>query len=103
MRNPFGSRTITAGIVGIVFGGLAEALINRLTGATLITDGIMWGAVLAIFVSSLPNFARMGSLTVKSERPFINVAVGAALFLLISVLVVLFFYVIFSLFGRFLP
>jgi hypothetical protein len=103
MRNPLGSRAITAGIAGIVFGGLAEALINRLAGAAVITDGIMWGALLAILASSLPNFARMGSLTVKSERPLINVAVGAALFLLISVLVVLFFYAIFSLFGRFLP
>jgi hypothetical protein len=102
MRNPFGGRTITVGIAGIVLGGLAEALINRLVGTTVITDGIMWGAVLAILASSLPNFARMGSLAVKSERPIINVAVGAALFLLISVLVVGFFYVVFLVFGRIL-
>ncbi len=103
MRNPFGSRTIAAGIAGIVFGGLAEASINRLAGATVITDGIMWGAILAILASSLPNFARMGYLTVKSEKPIINTAVGAALFLLISVLLVSFFYVVFLVFGRFLP
>ncbi len=102
MRNPFGGRTITAGIAGIVLGGLAEALINRLVGATVITDGIMWGAVLAILASSLPNFARMGSLAVKSERQVINIAVGAALFLIISVLVVGFFYILFLVFGRIL-
>jgi hypothetical protein len=103
MRNPFGSRAIAAGIAGIVLGGLAEALINRLAGTTVITDGIMRGAVLAILASSLPNFARMGSLSTKSNNPIINVAVGVALFLLISVLVVSFFYVIFIVFGRFLP
>ena len=83
-------------------GGLAEVLVNRLAGTTVITDGIMWGAILAIVASSLPNFAQMGSLAVKSDKPIINVAVGAALFLLISMLVVAFFYVVFLVFGHFL-
>ncbi len=102
MWRQFGGRTIPAGVAGIVLGSLAEAFINRLAGATVITDGIVWGAVLAILASSLPNFARMGSLAVRSERPIVNIAVGVALFLLISLLVVAFFYVIFLMFGRLL-
>ena len=102
MRNPLGSRTLAAGVAGIVLGGLAEALINRTAGTTVISVGIMWGAVVAIFIVSLPNFTRMGALTVRSDRPIVNLVVGVGVFLLISLTVVSLFYFVFLLLGRLL-
>jgi len=91
-----------AGIAGILLGALSEVLINRVAGTTVVTDGIMWGAVLAILLVSLPKFARMGSLTIKSNRPVSNFVVGVGVFLLISLAVVIIFYAIFLVLGRIL-
>jgi hypothetical protein len=102
VRNSVGSRAIAAGIAGIVLGGLAEALINRIAGTRVISDGIMWGAVVAVIIVSLPNFTRMGALTVRSDRPIVNLVAGVGVFLLISVTVVVLFYFVFLLLGRLL-
>jgi hypothetical protein len=102
VRNPLGSRTIAAGIAGIVLGGLAEALVNRIAGTTIIQDGIMWGAVVAVVIASLPNFMRMGDLTVKSDRPAVNLVVGVGVFLLISLTVIVLFYFLFLMLDRLL-
>jgi hypothetical protein len=102
VRNLLGSRTITAGIAGIVLGGLAEAFINRIAGTKVISDGIMWGAVVAVVIASLPNFTRMGHLTVKSDRPLINLVVGVGVFLVISLTVIVLFYFLFLVLGRLL-
>ena len=67
MRKALGGRTWLAGIAGALFGALAQEMVNRIAGTTLITDGLMWGAVLAILGISLPNFARMGALTVNMK------------------------------------
>ncbi len=102
MRNPRGSRTIAAGVVGIVLGGLAEALINRIAETKVISDGIMWGAVVAVVIASLPNFTRMGALTVKSDKPIVNLVVGVGMFFIISLTVLVLFYLIFLLAGQLL-
>jgi uncharacterized membrane protein YjfL (UPF0719 family) len=102
VRNPLGSRTIAAGIAGIVLGGLAEMLVNHIAGTELISDGIMWGAVMAVVIVSLPSFTRMGVLTVRSDRPIVNFVVGVGMFLLISLIVVVLFYFAFLLLGRLL-
>jgi hypothetical protein len=103
MRKLFQSRTLLAGIAGAVLGAAAELLINRITGTTVVSDGLMWGAVLGILVASLPSFTRMGYLTVKSENATVNFVVGVGMFLLISVVGVAVFLGIFWLIGRFLP
>ena len=85
-----------AGFAGIVLGGLAETIINRLAGAAVISDGITWGAVLGILAASLPSFSRMGSLLVKSDQPWVNFAAGVLLFLLISAAIIVIFYGVFG-------
>ena len=102
MSNPLGGKTILVGLVGIVLGGLAEALINRLAGATVIREGMMWGAVLAIAAVSLRNFTQMGHLAVKSDRPVVNFLVGVGLFVFISAIVIGSFYLILLVLGRLL-
>jgi hypothetical protein len=97
-----GSSWILAGIAGIAVGGLFEALVNRLVGRTVIVDGMMWGAVLAIFLMSLPNFAQMGRMVVKSDRLAVNFLAGILLFVVISVVLVTLFLGIFLLAGRLL-
>jgi hypothetical protein len=99
VHDPMGGRTILVGLAGIVFGGLAEALINRWAGTTVVSDGMMWGAVLAIAAMSLRNFGQMGYLAVKSDKPLVNFIVGLGLFAVISVVVVGFFYLILIVFG----
>ena len=103
MRNPLGSKTIIAGIVGIILGSAAEALINHIAGTVVITDGILWGAVLGILIVSLPNFTRMGSLTIRSDKAAINFIAGIGLFILVSLVAMLAFFGIFWLISRFLP
>jgi ABC-type branched-subunit amino acid transport system permease subunit len=102
MRNAWGGRWILAGVAGAVLGGLVEALVNRLAGRTFLMDGMMWGAVLAIAVISLPSFAQMGRLVVKSDRPAVNFLVGVLLFVLISLVIVTLFFGFFLLLGRLL-
>ncbi len=102
MRNAWGGRWILAGVAGAVLGGLVEALVNRLAGRTFLMDGMMWGAVLAIAVISLPSFAQMGRLVVKSERPAVNFLVGIVMFLVISIVLITLFFGIFLLLGRLL-
>jgi len=102
MRNAWGGRWILAGVAGAILGGLVEALVNRLAGRALLAEGMMWGAVLAILVISLPSFAQMGRLVVKSERPAVNFLVGVVMFMLISLVLVTVFFGIFLLLGRFL-
>jgi len=100
MRNPLGSRTLTAGIAGVVLGGAAEALINRVVGRTVVTDGFMWGAVLAVALASLPSFAQMGALTVKSDKTAVNFVVGLGVFTIISVVIISLFFGFFTLLGN---
>jgi hypothetical protein len=102
MHTPLGGKTILVGLAGIVLGGLAEALINRLAGATVIREGMMWGAVLAITATSLGNFTQMGRLAVKSDKPLVNFIVGVGLFVLISAIAIGFFSLIFLAIGRLL-
>ena len=102
MHNPLGGKTILIGLAGVVLGGLAEALINRLAGATVIQDGMMWGAVLAITAMSLRNFTQMGRLAVKSDKPLVNLIVGVGLFVLISAIAIGLFFLIFMIIGRLL-
>ena len=102
MRNAWGGRWILAGVAGAILGGLVEALVNRLAGRPLLAEGMMWGAVLAILVISLPSFAQMGRLVVKSERPAVNFLVGVFLFMLISLVLIAVFFGIFLLLGRLL-
>lgn len=73
-----------AGIAGAILGGAAEMWINRTSGTVVVRDGLMWGAVVGVFLASLPNFTRMGYLTVKSDRPAINFVVGVGMFIVIS-------------------
>jgi hypothetical protein len=102
MRKFWGGRTILAGIAGAILGSVAEALINRLAGTIVVRDGLMWGAVLAILVASLPSFTRMGYLTVKSDKTAINFVVGVGMFFLISVVGIVVFFGVFWLISRFL-
>jgi hypothetical protein len=95
MRKAFGSRTLLAGMAGALLGALAQGMVNRIAGTTVITDGLMWGAVLAILGVSLPNFARMGALTVNSDKPLVNLLTGVGVFLMISLVIVIVFYFIF--------
>jgi uncharacterized membrane protein YjfL (UPF0719 family) len=101
MRQLFLSKTILAGITGVLLGAASETLINRIAGRIVIVDGVMWGAVLAILVVSLPNFTRMGYLTVKSDKTAVNFAVGVAIFALISVVSVGVLFAAFWLITRF--
>jgi hypothetical protein len=100
-RRPFNS-SLVAGIIGFVAGAIAQAAINHWAGRPVLVDGALWGAVLGIVAASLPNFVRMGSLTVKSERPLVNLVAGLVVFVLISIVVVFAFYLIFSLLERLL-
>lgn len=102
MRNPFGSRVLVAGLIGAMLGSIVQELINRVAGVALIADGMIWGALLAIFIASLPNFTRMGYLTVKSNKPTVNFLVGVGLFCLISLIIVAIFLGIFWVLDRFL-
>ncbi len=102
MDKPGGSRWILVGIAGVAIGGLLEALVNRLAGRVVIVDGMMWGAVVAIFLMSLPNFSRMGRMVVKSDRLAVNFLVGVLMFIVISVVLVTLFLGIFLLAGRLL-
>lgn len=103
MRKLWGGRTFLAGIAGAILGSAAEALINnRIAGTIVVRDGLMWGAVLAIFVASLPSFTRMGYLTVKSDKTAINFVVGVGMFFLISVVGIVVFFGVFWLISRFL-
>lgn len=102
MRNVWGGRWILAGVAGAALGGLAEVLVNRLAGTTVIVDGMMWGAVLAILLISLPNFTQMGRMVVKTERPAVHFVVGILMFILISLVLMAFFFGVFLLLGRLL-
>lgn len=102
MQNPFGSRVLVAGLIGALLGSIVQELVNRAAGATLIADGMIWGALLAIFVASLSNFTRMGYLTVKSDKPAVNFFVGVVMFCLISLIIVAIFLGILWVLGRFL-
>jgi len=102
MRSLWVNRTLVAGSVGLVLGGLAETMINRLAGTAVISDGITWGAILGILAASLPSFARMGSLVVKSDKSLVHCTVGVLVFLLISAAIIVFFYGVFGVFVRLL-
>lgn len=100
MRSLGANRPIVAGIVGIILGSVAEALINHLAGTTVVTGGMLWGAVLGILFASLPNFARMGALVTKSDKPTVHFIVGVVLFIAISLVIIVLFFGIFLLFDR---
>ncbi|MGB9880059.1 MAG: hypothetical protein ACPLRM_04780 [Anaerolineae bacterium] len=102
MRNPLGSKVLIAGVIGAVLGSLGQALINHFAGTSLIANGMMWGAVLGIFIASLSNFTRMGYLTVKSDKPAVNFLVGVGMFCLISLIIIIIFLAIFWVLSRFL-
>ena len=94
-RRPLNS-SLMAGVIGFVVGTLVQAATNHWVGRPVLVDGGLWGAVLAIVAASLPNFVRMGSLTVKSDKPLVNLAAGLIVFVLVSIVVVSAFYIIFS-------
>jgi hypothetical protein len=100
MRNLGANRVLIAGIAGIILGIAAEALVNRIAGATVFTDGMLWGAVLGVLVASLPNFTRMGALVSKSEKPAVRFLIGVALFILISLVIMGLFFGVVALLGR---
>ena len=102
MRRPSLNRTFLAGIAGMILGATAQAIINGMSGRTLIKDGMMWGAVFGVLAASLPGLVEMGALTVKSKHPPVNLLVGLALFMVISLLVVLIFYAMFFVLGELL-
>lgn len=102
MHNAWGGRWILAGVIGAVLGALAEALIARLAGRAVLTDGMMWGAVLAILLVSLPNFVQMGHLVTKSERTAVNLLVGILLFVVISLVIMTVFFGILLVLSRLL-
>jgi len=102
LRNPLGSKVLVAGVAGIVLGHAAEALINHLAGATVVTDGMTWGAVLGIFLVSIPSFTRMGSLTVKSDKPAVNLIVGVGMFVLMFAMIVAVFFGVFWVISSFI-
>jgi len=85
LRKFWGSRSILAGIVGAALGGVVELLVNRLAGRGVLENGLMWGAVVGVLIASLPSFARMGYLTVRSENQAVNFVVGVGMFIVISV------------------
>lgn len=99
MRNP-SVKVLVAGLIGAMLGGIVQGLINRLTGTVLIVDGVIWGAVLAIFIASLSNFTRMGYLTVKSDKSLVNFLVGVGMFCLISLIIVAIFLAVFWVLSR---
>jgi len=76
-------------VLGAVLGALLESVVNGLADRVLIQNGLIWGAVVALFVVSLPNFSRMGQMTTKSDRPVVNLVVGFGLFILISIVLVI--------------
>jgi len=81
----------------------AEALINRVAGRTLVVDGMFWGAVLGILVASVPNFTRMGALTTRSDKPAVQFVVGMGMFVVISLVLIVLFWGLFSFLGQILP
>ena len=89
MQSGWGWKSMVVAVLGALAGTLLESVVNGMAGRVLIRDGLIWGAVAAMFVMSLPNFARMGQMTVKSRRPAINMAAGFGLFVLVSLLLVL--------------
>ena len=103
MSRSWGGKTILFGIAGAIAGLGIEAAVNRVAGRTVILDGLMWGAVLAVLIASLPNFLRMGYLTVRSENKALNFAVGVGMFILISVVGIVVFFSIAWVITRFLP
>jgi len=102
MRRLIVNRTLLAGIAGIILGASTQAIINGISGRAVITDGIMWGAVLGVLAASLPGLVQMGALTVKSSHAPVNLIVGLALFMLISLVVALIFYAMFFVLGELL-
>ena len=102
MHRFWGGRTVLAGIAGAAIGLLVEALVNGATGTIVVTDGLMWGAVVGVLFASLPSFSRMGYLTVKSDKPAVNFVVGIGLFIVISAVSIIAFFGIFWLIGRIL-
>jgi len=92
-----------AGIAGAILGGAAEMWLNRASGMVVVRDGLMWGAVAGVFFASLPNFTRMGYLTIKSDRAAINFVVGVGMFIVISLVGSAVFLGIFWLITRLLP
>jgi len=102
MRNVWGGRWIVAGVIGAVLGALVEALVNRLAGITMIVDGMTWGAVLAVLLTSLPSFGQMGRLVVKSDRPAVHFLVGVVMFVLISLVIMALFFGLLLLLSRLL-
>jgi hypothetical protein len=87
-------------VLGAVVGTLLEGGVNGVVGYEVIRNGQIWGAALALFLVSLPNFARMGQLTVKSDKPAVNLAAGLALFVVISVFLSVVFFAILALIAR---
>ena len=89
MQSGWGRKSIVWAVLGAVAGSLLESLVNGAAGRVLVQDGLIWGAAVALFVMSIPNFARMGQMTVKSDKPAVNLAVGFGLFILISIVLAL--------------
>jgi ABC-type antimicrobial peptide transport system permease subunit len=61
------------------------------------------GGLLGVLLASLPNFARMGALTIKSDKPAVQFVVGVGMFIVISMVIVVLFFGLFSLLGASVP
>jgi hypothetical protein len=91
---------LLAGVLGAVIGVLAEGALNRALGATVISDGALWGALVAIAVASLPNLRGMGAKLLKGGAAWQQLVVGITAFLVISVGILFIFLLIFWLYSH---
>lgn len=91
---------LVAGVLGAALGMIAEGILNQLLGARVVTDGVLWGAVAAVAVASLPNFRQMGSRLLADGEPWQQLIVGLGAFVVISVIIVMAFFLVFSLMIR---
>jgi hypothetical protein len=99
MRSPL-TQQLLAGAVGAVIGLLVEGALNRALGATVISDGALWGALVAVAVASLPNLRGMGAKLLKDGAPWQQLVVGIVAFLVISVGIILTFLLTVWLYSR---
>ncbi|MBC7262896.1 MAG: hypothetical protein H5T64_00885 [Chloroflexi bacterium] len=87
-------RILIGGLLGAFLGRALESLLAQVGGPILISDGMVWGAVIGLFVISLPNFERMGTLILGHQQRGINVLVGIFAFIAISIVILVIFMVI---------
>lgn len=78
-------RILIGGLLGAFLGRTLESLLAQTGGPILISDGMVWGAAIGLFVVSLPNFERMGILIAGHRQQGINILIGIFAFIGISI------------------